>query len=82
MDGGSAAHRHALRSAERVDHTSLGKFGLELKLSSSSHARTLIVMSRRDGLTVGRRWTLTGIRRHWDCDTFDERQAAALIDAP
>ena len=49
--------RTAMRfgSVERVDHTSLGKFGLGLKLSSSSHASTLIVMSRRDGLTVGRR---------------------------
>ncbi len=76
--------RNAMRfgSAERVDHTSLGKFGLGLKLSSFSHARKLTVVSRRGGLTVGRRWTLEGIRRHWDCDTFEEPQAAALIGAP
>ena len=76
--------RNAMRfgSATHVDHTSLGKFGLGLKLSSLSHARKLTVVSRRDGLTVGRRWTLAGIRRCWDCDTFEECQAAALIDAP
>jgi hypothetical protein len=69
-------------SATRIDHTSLGKFGLGLKLSSFSHARTLIVISRRDGLTVGRRWTLEGIRCHWECDTFEKGQAEALLDAP
>lgn len=76
--------RNAMRfgSAERVDLTSLGKFGLGLKLSSFSHSRKLTVVSRRGGLTVGRRWTLEGIRRHWDCETFEERQAEALIDAP
>jgi len=80
----AAQLRNAMRfgSAERIDHTSLGKFGLGLKLSSFSHARKLTVISRQDGLTVGRRWTLEGIRRHWDCETFKEDQAAALIDAP
>lgn len=80
----AAQLRNAMRfgSAARVDHTSLGKFGLGLKLSSFSHARTLVVISRREGLTVGRRWTLAGIRRHWDCDIVKESQAAALIDAP
>lgn len=76
--------RNAMRfgSDTRVDHTSLGKFGLGLKLSSFSHARALSVISRRDGMTVGRRWTLEGIRRHWDCDTFGKDQATALIEAP
>lgn len=76
--------RNAMRfgSTDRIDHTSLGKFGLGLKLSSFSHARRLTVVSRQDGLTTGRRWTLDGIRRHWDCDIIDERQASVLIDAP
>ncbi len=84
-DGMDAAQlRNAMRfgSEERVDHTSLGKFGLGLKLSSFSHARKLTVVSRRNGRTFARRWTLEGIRRNWDCDTFEESQAEALIDAP
>jgi signal transduction histidine kinase len=50
----AAQLRNAMRfgSAERVDHTSLGKFGLGLKLSSFSQARKLTVVSRPDGLTA------------------------------
>lgn len=80
----AAQLRNAMRfgSAARVDQTSLGKFWLGLKLSSFSHARALIVISRREGLTVGRRWTLGEIRRHWDCDIVEDGQAAGRIDAP
>lgn len=69
-------------SKERIDQASLGKFGLGLKLASFSHAQQLTVVSVRDGSVAGRRWTLRGIRRNWDCEIFDESYASQLVTSP
>jgi hypothetical protein len=76
--------RNAMRfgSDARFDASSLGKFGMGLKLASFSHARLVTVVSRKDGKHHGRRWSLEGIRRNWDCEILDAAQAAALYDAP
>lgn len=76
--------RNAMRfgSKERVDAVSLGKFGLGLKLSSFSHARQLTLVSVADGIPRGRRWTLEGIRRNWECAILGADQAASIAGAP
>jgi hypothetical protein len=62
MDADQLRNTMRFGSTGRVDHTSLGKFGLGLKLSSFSHARKLTVVSRRDGRTVGAgRWKVSGV---------------------
>lgn len=48
--------------------TSLGKFGMGMKLASLSHARSLTVFSRARGSgAAARRWTLEGAGREWWC---------------
>ncbi len=69
-------------SSERADNTSLGKFGLGLKLASFSHARKLTVVSRAGVECSARRWTLEGIRRNWDCETLASAQATDLFGSP
>jgi hypothetical protein len=76
--------RNAMRfgSKERLDRSALGKFGLGLKLASFSHARTLTVVSSRDRGFSGRRWTLEGIRRNWECETLSPLQAEDVCAGP
>ena len=76
--------RNAMRfgSPERIDRTSLGKFGLGLKLASFSHARKMTVVSVSNNHCTGRRWTIEGIRRNWDCATLSELQAYDLCTSP
>ncbi|MEA3640228.1 MAG: ATP-binding protein [Lamprobacter sp.] len=76
--------RNAMRfgSMERLDAVSLGKFGLGLKLSSFSHARQLTVVSVANRIAGGRRWTLDGIRRNWDCAILSDDQAAEIAGSP
>jgi hypothetical protein len=87
-DDGSGMSPDELRSAmrfgspERLDRTSLGKFGLGLKLASFSHARKLTVVTSDGSSCSGRRWTIDGIRRHWDCETLSDQQAIDLCNAP
>ena len=69
-------------STERLDRTSLGKFGLGLKLASFSHARVLTVVCSRDSAFSGRRWTLDGIRRNWDCEVLSATQAEEVCAGP
>lgn len=57
-------------SAQKSDPLSLGKYGMGLKLASFSHARALSVLSRRDGVSFGRRWTVQGNRGGWECDVL------------
>lgn len=76
--------RNAMRfgSKERLNAVSLGKFGLGLKLASFSHARQLTLVSVTDGIAGGRRWTLEGIRRNWDCAILSADQAATIAGSP
>jgi hypothetical protein len=76
--------RNAMRfgSNAHLDPSSLGKFGMGLKLASFSHARLVTVVSRKSGRHHGRRWSLEGIRRNWDCEILDTTQAADIYKAP
>lgn len=65
-----------------VSRQTLGKFGMGLKLASLSHARALVVCTRRSGRTAGRQWTVEGIERGWECAVLQPGQADALLDAP
>lgn len=69
-------------SAERLDRNTLGKFGLGLKLASFSHARTLTVVTNHQGSHAGRRWSIEGIRRNWDCQTLTDDQAMGVCAGP
>lgn len=82
--GMSEAELHeAMRfgSRDRADTSSLGKYGMGLKLASLSHAQVLTVVSRRAGTDVvhGRRWTTEGIRRNWELALIRPEDAAAEL---
>ncbi|MGC4761398.1 ATP-binding protein [Micromonospora sp. DT46] len=58
----------------------LGKFGLGMKASSFSQARSLTVLSRAAGnVPVGRRWRLSS-RRDFRCDVVPPDFSAAELD--
>jgi len=58
-------------SADDYDDESLGKYGLGLKLASLSQAGTLEVLSRKNSISSGRRWTLAGLSSDWHCEVLD-----------
>lgn len=84
-DNGSGMAEKTLRNAmrfgsDRVDDAeSLGKFGMGLKLASFSHAKTLTVLTRRNGKSLGRQWTLEGIERGWECQILDPREVSRAL---
>jgi hypothetical protein len=67
-------------SKDKKDPSSLGKYGLGLKLASFSQAETLTVITRRDGVTSGRRWTPEGIYDNWRLDAISPDEAARWIN--
>ena len=69
-------------SDQNLTQRSLGKFGMGLKLASLSHGQSLTVLTRRDGKASGRRWTVSGIERGWECDSIATSDADELLDAP
>lgn len=69
-------------SSPRNSSLSLGKFGMGLKLASLSHAQTLTVVSVRNGRRCGRRWTIDGIRRGWECETIAKEGVSDLVNSP
>ena len=76
--------REAMRagSADPLDGRSsgdLGRFGLGLKTASFAQARSLTVLSRRNGKTAVRRWDLDHVRREnrWSLLT-SEREGPSL----
>lgn len=84
-DDGSGMAEETLRNAmrfgsDRVDDAeSLGKFGMGLKLASFSHAKTLTVLTRKNGVTIGRQWTLEGIERGWECQLLESDEVEKAL---
>lgn len=87
-DNGIGMSEEALREAMRfgserdLTPASLGKYGMGLKLASLSFARSLTVLSRHANRSCGRRWTIRGIEKGWDCDVFTEAVALNQIKGP
>lgn len=67
-------------SHDDYDDDSLGKYGLGLKLASLSQAGTLEVLSRRNGMSSGRRWTLAGLSRDWHCEVLEHEPVRLVMD--
>jgi Histidine kinase-, DNA gyrase B-, and HSP90-like ATPase len=67
-------------SNELYDERSLGKYGLGLKLASISQAQTLLVLTRQNGVSAGRRWTIDGLSKGWLCDTIDSNGLSEAMD--
>lgn len=67
-------------SAETYDDRSLGKYGLGLKLASVSQAKTVEVLTRSNGHSCGKRWTIQGLSRDWLCDTLDSSEVQRVMD--
>lgn len=53
----------------------LGKYGMGLKAASFSQCTVLTVLSRRDGVVAGRRWTAENVKRDWVCEHLVSRSA-------
>lgn len=68
-------------SADDYDENGLGKYGLGLKLASLSHAATFEVLTRRDGHSAGRRWTLEGLSKDWQCEVLDGKHVGRVMDS-
>ena len=85
VDDGSGMTERTLRNAmrfgsDRVDDAeSLGKFGMGLKLASFSHAKTLTVLTRQNGVSLGRQWTLEGIERGWECQVLQPDHVSSAL---
>jgi hypothetical protein len=86
VDDGAGMDKEGLQDAMRFGSKetasvgNLGKFGMGLKLASLSHAQALSVYSRSAGETVGRRWTLDGIRQGWMCERVRSPMVRDMLD--
>ncbi len=71
-----------MQFAGRLDHApqELGAYGTGLKSASFSQCRTLSVISRRNGQTVGGRWSVESIDNDWNCDILDPNQCNVAFD--
>ena len=74
VDDGHGMDKRELTNAMRFGSngeqgaSTLGKFGMGLKLASLSHARSMTVFTRQHGSAMARRWTVEGISAGWKCD--------------
>lgn len=57
------------------NHQELGAFGMGLKTASFSQCRTLTVISRKSGATIGSRWCYENIGHGWSCEILDASEA-------
>ena len=79
MTGSELAEAMRFGSAKSIDPKSLGKFGMGLKLASLSHARAMSLITRRSRRTYGRRWSIDGIRRGWECEVLRSAEASTRL---
>jgi hypothetical protein len=78
----SSEMRLGMQFAGRTKHdpTDLGTYGLGLKSASFSQCKTMSVVSRQGGETVGSRWSAESIDNDWQCDVLDADGARAAFD--
>lgn len=63
--------------------TSLGKFGMGLKLASLSQCRSFTVVSaQRHSPACGWEWTVEGMARQWSGRTLVQQELAELRETP
>ncbi|HCC79707.1 MAG: hypothetical protein A2X25_09035 [Chloroflexi bacterium GWB2_49_20] len=77
-DNGKGMNGDELREAMRFGSRStksdaqLGKYGIGLKSASLSQAETVTVLTKKNGSTLGRRWTLENVKIGWSCEILLE----------
>ena len=71
MDDATLKEAMRFGSEQEKDGLQLGKYGIGLKTASLSQAKTVTVLSRKDGSYCGRRWTIDNMKRGWLCATLD-----------
>ncbi|MCW8965104.1 MAG: ATP-binding protein, partial [Candidatus Pacearchaeota archaeon] len=81
MDGKRIDEAMTFGSDQEAGVRSLGKYGMGLKLASLSHAKSLTVISRKNGKCHARRWTIGGIQKDWECEVLDSKEAQRKMDA-
>lgn len=88
MSDGELSEAMRLGTIQDYQDTSLGKYGLGLKLASLSHARVLSVITKRHDEYFGRRWTPESFADGWKieklsrnvCNDFFDAQGVDFLD--
>lgn len=86
LDDGEGMTRSELDESMRLGSDvhravdSLGKYGMGLKLASLSQAQKMTVISRSKSHCGGRRWTIDGISRGWQCEVLEEEEVLRELD--
>ena len=84
-DDGSGMDDATLKEAMRFGSkttkagTELGKYGIGLKTASLGQANSVTVVSRLNGVSVGRRWTKENIKHDWNCEILEPRDCARFL---
>jgi hypothetical protein len=58
----------------------LGKYGIGLKAAAFSQCKSLSVLSRKETMSSGRRWTSESIKDDWRLEELDPGQARNFLD--
>ena len=80
MDDDTISEAMRFGSKDEYEPDSLGKYGMGLKLASMSHAKVLTLVSRKAGVSEGRRWTPEGIANDWSVDFLVEEDFESTLD--
>ncbi|HYD77551.1 ATP-binding protein [Ramlibacter sp.] len=87
VDDGRGMSKSGLKEAMRIGSdtnkgpSQLGKYGTGLKSASLSQAQSVTVLSRQNGIAVGRRWTIQGIRSGWICERLNADHCSRAMNA-
>ncbi len=88
VDNGRGMTRSELDESMRLgadthrDVNSLGKYGMGLKLASLSQAQRMTVLTRSHTHCGGRRWTIDGISKGWECEILPDHEVLHDVDNP
>ena len=68
-------------SAEKTDKSTLGKYGLGLKLASLAYCDNLRVLSKVGPTLSGLSWSVEGISKGWQCGRLNNKDCRKTIQA-
>ena len=79
MNASELANAMTFGSKEDLRETTLGKFGMGLKLASLSHCESFSVISKKGGRSSGLKWDAKNISAGWLCEKKDAKYIKSFL---
>ncbi len=79
MTGAKLSEAMQFGGGDQKSDRELGKYGIGLKLASLSQAKTVTVLTKRDGSFSGRRWRSVNIAKGWVCEILNDNDVEKFL---